>query len=142
MKKHTIAIILFVYALCLSVAAIVQMQQDKKTVLNQSIDLTIKLSEMNLGDSLIVSELTHYAVISEIEEQLKNLSKEVWLGNAAYHYKGIGLSNNPKYSKKEKFVHLLDRTSNSYYEVLIVTRKLDNGIYTAKCLVVFVSSRD
>jgi len=63
------------------------------------------------------------------------------LGNAAYPSCGIGLSKNPNYSPNEKFVYLVDRSSNSYYEVLIEPRDFDHGIYTAKCLLIYVSKR-
>lgn len=116
-------------------------KREKEQIALQRIDFTIKLQQLNVGDSLIVGP-THYLIINEIEKQLKNYSNPVWLGTAAYPSCGVGLSNNPSYPKNKKFVYLIHRSSNSYYEILIEPRKLDNGIYTAKCLVVFVSSYD
>jgi hypothetical protein len=140
MKNSTI-IIWFVIILCIAIIAIVKEQEQKKIEFNQAIDLTMKVEKIDCGDSLLVTDLTHPDLIKQIEKQLKN-QEEVYLGLVAYNSFGLNYSKNPNYSKNNKFVYILDKSSKDYYEILIENRMLDNDTYSAKCLLIYVSCND
>lgn len=140
MKKNIFIVIILITSItAFSILIRLFNQKEEVRIKNQAIDFTIQVQKLNCGDSLLISEFTHYEVIKELQKQLKNNNQEVWLGNTAYYSSGVGLSKNPVYLENDRFVYLLGRSSNSQFEIVIEDRKLDNDIYTAKCLSIFVS---
>lgn len=130
--KKTI-IILVVAFLSLAVGFIyLSRQKNAEEVKNQKIDFTQRIEKLECEENFSISELTHYGVINEIQKELSDGNKKVWLGNDQHTYIGVN------YNTDGKQVYWVSRSDKSFFEIRIFDMEVAPGGYTAKFLSVSV----